>query len=199
MAANPYRTYPYQSGFSLIETVIGIAVFAVAMTFILTAFLPMVSKQAEPVYQLRAAELGQAMLQDALSRSFDENADRTGRTESGKYLYCGDISTSNTDREQSSGSCSSTLGPDNQESYAQFNDVDDFNAYCQQAISGATLAQWQGLDTSLYDNYSIQVCVVQAPELVGLSGRQDVAKQITVTVTTPSGEHIPFTAYRSNY
>lgn len=199
MVASRNRMRPYQSGFSLIETVIGIAVFAVAMTFILTAFLPMVSKQAEPVYQLRAAELGQAMLDDALSRSFDENSDRTGRTESGKYLYCGDIASSNIDKEQSSGSCSSSLGPEGQETYAQFNDVDDFNAYCQQAISGATLAQWQGLDTSLYDHYSIQVCVVQAPELVGLSARQDVAKRITVTVTTPSGEQIPFTAYRSNY
>jgi MSHA pilin protein MshD len=91
------------------------------------------------------------------------------------------------------------LGVDSGETYSTFDDVDDFNFYCNSPITGSAFAQLQGLDTSLYENYSIKVCVENAPELLSLTARTDVAKKITVTVTTPAGEAIPFTSYRSNY
>ena len=189
------------SGFTLIELVTGIVLFAVAMTLIVGVFLPMTRQQAQPIYQVRAAELGQAMLQEVLSRSFDENSDRSGTTTAGKYRYCGAIDTTNTATESSTGSCSSTLGADaGESSYSQYDDVDDFNTFCSSPISGSTLATWQGLNSALYDNYTISVCVVNAPALVSeTSGRTDVAKKITVTVTTPAAEAIPFVSYRSNY
>ena len=91
------------------------------------------------------------------------------------------------------------LGVDSGETYSTFDDVDDFNFYCNSPITGSAFAQLQGLDISLYENYSIKVCVENAPELLGLTTRNDVAKKVTVTVTTPAGEAIPFTSYRSNY
>ena len=188
-------------GFTLLELVAGIALFAVVMLLITGAFLPMVNKQAQPIYQIRAAELAQSMLQEILARSYDENSDRTGQTVAGKYQYCGSIDPVNILTETSAvlGSCSTTLGADSSETYSTFDDVDDFNLYCNVPITGSDFAQLQGLDTSLYENYSIKVCVENAPELLGLSTRNDVAKKVTVTVTTPAGEAIPFTSYRSNY
>ena len=193
-------SYRRLSGFTLIELVTGIILFAVAMTLIMGVFLPMTRQQAQPIYQVRAAELGQGMLQEVLSRSFDENSDRSGTTTAGKYRYCGVIDAMNTTTEYSTGNCSSSLGADSGESsYTQYDDVDDFNLYCNAPITGSAFAQLQGLDTSLYENYSIKVCVENAPELLGLTARNDVAKKVTVTVTTPAGEAIPFTSYRSNY
>ena len=195
MRANPRRA----CGFTLLELVAGIALFAVVMLLITGAFLPMINKQTQPIYQIRAAELAQSMLQEALARSYDENADRSGQTVAGKYQYCGSIDTANNATESSSGNCSTTLGADSGETYTTFDDVDDFNLYCNAPITGSAFAQLQGLDTSLYENYSIKVCVENAPELLGLATRNDVAKKVTVTVTTPAGEAIPFTSYRSNY
>ncbi len=188
-------------GFTLLELVAGIALFAVVLLLITGAFLPMVNKQAQPIYQIRAAELAQSMLQEILARSYDENSDRTGQTVAGKYQYCGSIDPANilTETSAALGSCSTTLGADSSETYSTFDDVDDFNLYCNVPITGSAFAQLQGLDTSLYENYSIKVCVENAPELLGLTTRNDVAKKITVTVTTPAGEAIPFTSYRSNY
>ena len=188
-------------GFTLLELVAGIALFAVVMLLITGAFLPMVNKQAQPIYQIRAAELAQSMLQEILARSYDENSDRTGQTVAGKYQYCGSIDPANilTETSAALGSCSTTLGADSSETYATFDDVDDFNLYCNVPITGSAFAQLQGLDTALYENYSIKVCVENAPELLGLTTRNDVAKKVTVTVTTPAGEAIPFTSYRSNY
>jgi MSHA pilin protein MshD len=173
--------------------------FAVVLLLITGAFLPMLNKQNQPIYQVRAAELAQAMLQEALARSYDENSDRTGKTDAGKYQYCGSIDPTNSTTESSVGNCSTTLGAESGETYTTFDDVDDFNFYCNSPITGSAFAQLQGLDTSLYENYSIKVCVENAPELLGLTVRNDVAKKVTVTVTTPAGEAIPFTSYRSNY
>lgn len=186
-------------GFTLLELVAGIALLAVVLLLITSAFLPMINKQAQPIYQIRAAELAQSMLQEVLSRSYDENTDRSGQTVAGKYQYCGSIDPANIAVESSSGNCSTMLGVDSGETYTTFDDVDDFNLYCNSPITGSAFAQLKGLDTSLYENYSIKVCVENAPELLGLTAQTDVAKKMTVTVTTPAGEAIPFTSYRSNY
>ena len=188
-------------GFTLLELVAGIALLAVVLLLITGAFLPMINKQAQPIYQIRAAELAQSMLQEDLARSYDENSDRSGQTVAGKYQYCGSIDPANilTEISAALGSCSTTLGAESGETYTTFDDVDDFNFYCNSPITGSAFAQLQGLDTSLYENYSIKVCVENAPELLSLTARTDVAKKITVTVTTPAGEAIPFTSYRSNY
>jgi len=186
-------------GFTLLELVAGIALFAVVMLLITGAFLPMMNKQTQPIYQIRAAELAQSMLQEALARSYDENSDRSGQTVAGKYQYCGSIDAANITTESSSGNCSTTLGAESGETYTTFDDVDDFNLYCHSPITGSAFAQLQGLDTSLYENYGVKVCVENSPELLGLATRNDVAKKITVTVTTPAGEAIAFTSYRSNY
>ena len=72
-------SYRRLSGFTLIELVTGIVLFAVAMTLIVGVILPMTRKQAQPIYQVRAAELGQAMLQEVTYVELSDRADFNDR------------------------------------------------------------------------------------------------------------------------
>ena len=191
-------------GFTLIEMVIGITLLGMALLLLVGTFLPMLNYQPQPIYQVRAAVLGKSMLNEALSRSFDEKSDRSGGTRTPRY--CGTVSSS----EQTISACSSpsAYGLDSSEgssrNFSLYNDVDDFDNFCatksgRTALSGTEIASLLGLDTSLYANYTVSVCVTSASGWWGLPSRDDVAKKIVVTVTAPSGESIAFVAYRSNY
>lgn len=193
-----------RGGFTLIEMVIGITLLGIALLLLVGTFLPMLHYQSQPIYQVRAAVLGQSMLDEALSRSFDEKSDRSGGTRN--PLYCGTVSST----EQSVGVCTltSAYGLDSAEgssrNFSSYNDVDDFDNFCatksgRTALSGTEIASLLGLDTSLYANYQVSVCVTSASGWWGLAARDDVAKKVVVTVTMPSGESMPFVAYRSNY
>ncbi|MEZ9522665.1 type IV pilus modification PilV family protein [Enterovibrio norvegicus] len=71
---NIYR----QRGFTLVELVIGIVVFGVAMVLISTTLFPMFAKSANPHFEARAAALGQAVMSEVLARQFDRNSDTNG-------------------------------------------------------------------------------------------------------------------------
>ena len=195
-------------GFTLLELVLGIVVLSIAMLMLLSVLLPQARNRSQPIYQIRAMELAQTMLQEAQSRSFDEHSDRQGG--SSKYLYCGKV---NTNLEERSVDCTSpsAYGPEGDEldaklpdgtpNFTLYNDVDDFHLFCQAPLSGAQVAAVQKLDPSLYQGYSVQLCVDSYPAGVGLTERSegDVAKRIRVTVTMPSQESLVLTGYRSNY
>ncbi len=191
-------------GFTLIECVIGIVLLSIAMILLVGTFLPMMDYQSQPIYQVRAAALGQSMLDETLSRSFDEHSDRSGGTRN--LSYCGVVGSG----EESSGACTApaAYGLDAAEgssrNFSLYNDVDDFDNFCagkagRSALTGAEIATLLGLDAALYSQYSVAICVTSAPEWLGLAARDDVAKKVVVRVTTPAGESLPFVAYRSNY
>ncbi|MCC4799516.1 MSHA biogenesis protein MshD [Enterovibrio norvegicus] len=68
----------HQRGFTLVELVIGIVVFGVAMVLISTTLFPMFAKSANPHFEARAAALGQAVMSEVLARQFDRNSDPNG-------------------------------------------------------------------------------------------------------------------------
>lgn len=178
----------FSTGFTLIEVIIGIVVFAISLSIIIQLILPTERNSADQIHQIKAAQLGQALLDDIMSRSFDENSDRAGgaiRCDSAGNIACSNI-----------------LGPDAGENRrSQYDDVDDFNGYT---------AAIDSIDTGLargYNSFNILVNVVllNDSELVdelnltnALAGNQ-LAKRITVTVTTPLGTAIAFTAYKTNF
>ena len=193
-----------RGGFTLIEMVIGITLLGIALLLLVGTFLPMLHYQSQPIYQVRAAVLGKSMLDEALSRSFDEASDRSGGTRN--PLYCGTVSGT----EQTISACTSpsSYGLDSAEgssrNFSSYNDVDDFDNFCatksgRTALTGTEIAALLGLDSSLYQSYQVSICVTSAPGWWGLASRDDVAKKVVVTVTMPSGESMPFVAYRSNY
>ena len=192
-------------GFTLVELVVGIVVLAVAMMIMNTMLISQSKDALEPLYRLRASQLGQSIMQDILSRAYDENSDHNG----GKYR-CGEIWI-NGDYwfDVTSGDWLLTMpqqivpctdvdayGVDNEENridntltYRDVNDVDDFitdgfqPAVDYGDVLGAELS-------SQYNNYAVSIEV----EIFN-----STSKKIAVIIQTPSKELIRFSALKGNY
>ncbi len=173
-----------QSGFTLVEIIIGMVVLAISLTIISGILGPMYVKSADPWHQVRAAELGQGVMNEILSRSYDESSSR-----SGSLLRCD---------ETGAPACSpeAAFGPDGAESRASFDDVDDYHGLDQ---TGDAIRN--SLDESLaglYNAYRVRVAVSYRGTELGLADNRR-AKRIDVTVTTPTGFDILFSAYKGNW
>ena len=174
-------------GFTLIELVIGIVVFSIALTLYTSLVVPQAIRSVDPIFQVRAAELGQALINEITSKSFDEKSDRTGSATLCDATTC--TGTSN-------------LGPDGSESRTSFNDVDDYHGLnvsdgnIKNSLNETTILN----GSNLYQGFSLNVSVVYD---AAMDGTADTVvgntKLITVTVTTPNDEDIIFSSFRSNY
>ncbi|MEJ2763891.1 prepilin-type N-terminal cleavage/methylation domain-containing protein [Photobacterium sp. MCCC 1A19761] len=79
-------SYPFQRGFTLIEGVIAIVILGIAMITLTSFLFPQAERSAIPFYQARAAAIGQAFLNEILSRKFDEQSDPNNDS----VLRCGE-------------------------------------------------------------------------------------------------------------
>ncbi|WP_299072294.1 prepilin-type N-terminal cleavage/methylation domain-containing protein [uncultured Paraglaciecola sp.] len=187
----------HTQGFTLMELVIGIIVFAVALVLFMSLIVPQAIRSIEPIYQVRATELGQSLMSEIFSKSFDEASNRVGESE----LCSSNIVPLCT----TSGNLGPEEGGNNRES---FDDVDDYHGLSE---SGGdiknTLNQSVSLGgANLYEGFSATVTVVYDDNMdgiddaiVGGSGYIGNTKLITLTITTPSEEAIVFSSFRSNY
>lgn len=188
---------PYKklTGFTLVEVIIGIVVFSISLTIISSLIIPTEEKSADNILQIKAAELGQSLLNDITSRAFDHNSDMAGGR-----VRCGEPLGGNP--------CTVALGFDadageQASDSSTFNDVDDFHNYSERRG-----AQGLALDSS-YDSFILKVEVEYAGADLGLSSITDcnipiqpnckLAKRITVTVTTPLGTEIRFATHKANF
>lgn len=177
-----------QQGFTLIELIIGIVVFAVAMAMMTSLIFPQVQRSIEPIYQIRATELANTLINEIQAKSFDENSKPwlgLGRCDETDPPLC---------------TLARDLGPDN-ETRDLFDDVDDYhglNISGQHLISNQSNQSYQ----DLYQNFDLNVVVFYDSDFNGIEDTDITsrgAKLIQVTVTTPSGQTIKFATYRSNY
>jgi MSHA pilin protein MshD len=174
------------SGFTLIELIIGIVVLSISLSIVSTLIAPAEQKSADQILQVKAAELGQSLLNDISSRAFDQNSDMAGGR-----IRCGEPAGSN--------GCTADidLGSDPGEiQRSLFNDVDDFHGY---KINENTLDDSLG---ESYSNFIIDVDVRCAEVDLGLASSSSdckLAKRITVTVTTPLGTKIKFATHKTNF
>lgn len=188
-----------RKGFTLIELIIGIAVFSVVMTIIVGLIAPQASRSADPIFQVRATELAQSLLNEILGKSYDEQSDRVGGR-----IRCdertGDQLSDTLIAGASNCTAIASLGPDSGEGRDDFNDVDDYHGL---SIFADSLGR--DLDNQ-YQNYQLQVSIaydgnmngtLNETGLVELEERR--AKRIQITVTLPNEESIVFSAYRSNF
>jgi MSHA pilin protein MshD len=174
------------SGFTLIELVIGIVVFSIALTLFTSLIVPQAIRSVDPIFQVRAAELGQSLINEITSKSFDEKSDRTGGATICDATCIGSIN----------------LGPDSGESRANFDDVDDYNGLnvsdgnIKNSLNETTILN----GSNLYQGFRLKVSVVYD---AAMDGTADTVvgntKLVTVTVTTPNDEDIIFSSFRSNY
>ncbi|TEW56678.1 prepilin-type N-terminal cleavage/methylation domain-containing protein [Psychromonas sp. RZ22] len=194
------------AGFTLIELVIGIVVLALALLSMTTMLISQSKDTLEPIHRLRASQLGQNILQDILSRAYDQNSDHNG----GLYR-CGEIwGDNNLWYEQSSQTWVSTgtpiavtctravnYGIDASEiegEHQNFNDVDDFieNDFVSAVSYGDVLGDVLGDDlSSELQSYAVKIQVTE--------NKKDVFKEILVTIKTPTDEEITFSALKGNY
>ncbi|PKG38140.1 prepilin-type N-terminal cleavage/methylation domain-containing protein [Psychromonas sp. Urea-02u-13] len=173
-------------GFTLVELVVGIVVLAIAMMIMNTMLISQSKDALEPLYRLRASQLGQSIMQDVLSRAYDDKSDHNG----GLYR-CGEVwQPSNAVQ-----TCSASLGIDTDTGevageHQNFNDVDDFittgfvPAVNYGDVLGSNLA-------SQYNNYAVKI---EAVEVLANNN-----KKVAVIIKTPSNEEIRFSALKGNY
>lgn len=179
-------------GFTLIEMIIGLLVFAIALSLVTTFLIPAEENSADQIHQVKAAQLAKALLNDILNRSFDENSDRDG----GVYR-CNEDQDRNgdvDDTERCTFDDGNGVWPQdlNETLRSDFDDVDDFGNFTQ-----LITATDQTLDTS-YGAFTLNVDVVYAGNDIN-TGNLRRAKRITVTVTTPLGTDIAFSVYKTNF
>ncbi|WP_028864109.1 type IV pilus modification PilV family protein [Psychromonas aquimarina] len=195
-------------GFTLVELVVGIVVLAIAMMVMNTMMISQSKDSLEPLYRLRASQLGQSIMENILSRSFDHNSDHNGA----RYR-CGEIwgdaglwydgSSWQTTGTPTKVACSTVYGIDAGETageHQDFNDVDDFitdgfvNAVTYGDALGNNLADQ-------YKNYWVQIAVTADDSMLAVDGlpAAEQMKRIDVTIRTPSDEQILFSAFKGNY
>lgn len=185
-----------KQGFSLVELVVGIIVLAIAMLGMNTMLVSQSKDALEPLYRLRASQLGQSLLEDILSRAYDQHSDFNG-----SFYRCGEIWGDASlwfdgTNWQVAGSpivvnCTSeaNYGPDSGETNRPtFNDVDDFIK--DNFISLVDYGNLLGDNyATQYNNYFVKIAVEPFEQM----------KRIDVTIKTPSNEQILFSALKGNY
>ncbi|GAB2681331.1 type IV pilus modification PilV family protein [Aliiglaciecola aliphaticivorans] len=200
----PVTNSKAQAGFTLIEMIIGIVVFAIALTFITTLIFPQAGKSVDPIMQVRATELANTIISEITAMGYDENSQNSVR--------CNDDLNDDGDLDDA-GEISCTpignFGPDSSEfrnnTNSNFDDVDDYHGLQQgagfsDAIIRNSLGEILLVDgQNLYAGFSISVLVTYDGNMDGVTDSDQSSKLILVYVTTPGGETIEFSAYRSNY
>ncbi|MBV1909440.1 MAG: type II secretion system GspH family protein [Kangiellaceae bacterium] len=165
------------TGYSLIELIVTIVVTSIVMIIFYSIFAPNQKNSVSSVLQIKAAELGQAYLEEIIQKKFDENtpignAQRCNQLPS---LLCGPIA-----NEEGAGNRS------------LFDDVDDYNGLDDQPAQDAF-----GNNRVGFDSFRVTVVVSYAGADFGLSN-QDL-KRVDVTVIAPQGENFVFSQYKGNF
>lgn len=195
-----------QSGFSLVEVVIGITTFAVALTIITSALAPQVAKSADPIFQVRATELAQSLFNEILGKYYDENTDRNG----GRIRCNEDLVN---DADEILCTVPNLLGPDTGEtSRPSFDDVDDYNGYGVVRDAGGEVISYDSVQNSLgqdisttangnlYSGFGIEVDVFYDSNMDGVAdATAGNIKLVRVKVRTPADDEIVFASYKHNY
>ncbi len=176
-------------GFTLLELVIGIVVLAISFSVITSFIVPQSEKSANQIHQIRAAELGQSLMNEILAKAFDEQSDLAGGA-----IRCG---------EAGLNTCTTkpNFGPDGGETRANFDDVDDYDGLDEtgDSIENITGSQIQSdALESLYLGYRVTVSVTY-DDTYDNSNAGSLVKRIDITVTTPSGETVQFATYKANF
>lgn len=187
-------------GFTLVELIIGIVLFSVALVTVVSVIMPQTKKAIDPIWQVRAVTLAQSILTEMSSKAFDEAS-----ITSAGWQACNNIAAC---------SVSASLGIDAGESRNTFDDIDDFNGLrlIGADISNSSNASLTSLTNDLFLGFEAQITVFYDDNMDGINdddldqdGSLDTGtvsgnrKLIQVSVFTPEGEEIPFASYRSNY
>lgn len=170
-----------EKGFSLVEIIITIVIIGIALTAAVAGWGTIARHSADVMWQTRVSYLGQAYLEEILSRRYDE------LTPLGGSPICAPCT------------AEGSFGADSGEIRSTFDDVDDYHNLSENAVGLFNALVTSGGIQS-YAGYQVDVSVAYAGAQVGLTN--ELVKQITVTVTPPQNTGqapVRFTALRGNY
>ena len=181
--------YFVNQGFTLIEIIVGLVISTLAISLVAIIILPLLTRSVEPIFQIRAAEIAQSVLDDVMSRRYDET------TPLGGSPIC----------SAATNPCTpvASLGIDIGESHrGTFDDVDDFHHFCNadndiEDVFGSNLTA-----NGFTRGYTFRICVGYDGNYNGVINQAAElnAKLITVTVTPPSqASPVDISVYRGNY
>ncbi len=201
---SPFRRY--SRGVTLVELVVAIVALSFVLLMMMTLIFPQAKNSITPIQQSRAAELGQALLDEILSRSFDHCSGHDGLT---LEADCGQNPRGSFRCDEQGVSCIAAIpacpgsgwssATEEQSGgvglRALFNDVDDYHCL-DQADSAITDALGQSVGDH-YRGFRVRVNVSYAGADLGLANR--LAKRVEVLVTAPSGDQLLFAGYKGNY
>ena len=179
------------SGFTLVETIIGIVLIAIAFSIMSTWIIPASERSADTLHQIRAAELAQSVLSEISSKAFDENSDKHGGN-----IRCGESGITCT--------AEASLGADaGENNRSLFDDVDDYHGLDYDA---GEIEDSQGNVLSAYIGYEMTITVGNDSDYNGvtISGGDagddtSTAKLITVRIVLPTDAQFTFSTYRVNF
>ncbi|MBT0586877.1 type IV pilus modification PilV family protein [Alteromonas oceanisediminis] len=189
-----------QHGFTLIELIAGIVVFGVALAIVTSLVASQSRRSIDPIWQVRAVELGHSLLNEISAKPFDENSDPLGGT-----TRC---------NEATPCTSSGQLGPDGAETRANFDDIDDYHGLDVEsaAITNSLNETLQSPNGALYQGFRAQVSVFYDDNTDGFNdddadgdGTPDSGnvigntKLIRIIITTPGGDAVPISLYAVNY
>ncbi|NNG43557.1 prepilin-type N-terminal cleavage/methylation domain-containing protein [Pseudoalteromonas sp. NEC-BIFX-2020_002] len=173
------------TGFTLIELIISIVIFAIALTIITGLIAPQARQSADPILQLRANELGQSLMNEIQSKAFDEHSERAP-----PFRRCSESGFA-------APNCTvvADLGADSGETRTTYDDVDDYLALNAQPITNSL-----GEQLTQYQDFSVAVTVVYDSDRNSTTVNDGTTlKLITLIVSAPNGEQYGFSAYKGNY
>jgi MSHA pilin protein MshD len=177
-------------GVTLIELIAGIVVLGISLAIITSVLGPVLLKSADPWHQVRAAELGQSLMNEIFGKAFDQQSSR-----SGSLLRCNETGAKPcTPAPELGPECRNgapLCAPAQREQREHYNDVDDFHNL---DVSGDEINSiFGGADTRLQNIYRAYRVQVQ------ISYVSAQTKRIQLRITTPTGDVIEFAALRGNW
>lgn len=198
------RSHPTQAGFTLIEMIISLVIFAMAMVVLSRFLFPQIALSAEPHYQARAAALANAMMNEILARKFDANSD-----DNGEQIRCDDTQDLQGKPLTEPNPCAITLVANTEQQ--QLTTVDDYigcwqgkSASCQ-AGNGRPLSNALGNSIAAdYRHFTVTVAIFYDNNLTNNPNPTTAVaphnyKRINMVVDSGRYGRYSFSAYRGNY
>ena len=172
-----------ERGFSLVEIIITIVIIGVALTAAVAGWGNIARHSSDVMWQTRVSYLGQAYLEEILSRRYDEQTPLGG---SPACIVCTD---------------QSSFGAESGETRATYDDVDDYHGLTENAVGlFNSLVTPGGIQS--YNGYQVSVQVQYVGDRYFAAGNEKRVKQVMVTVTPPTNTgqgSVVFSALRGNY
>ncbi len=177
-------------GFSLIELIMIIVILGF-LTAIMVPFIQSFLRSPDPMLRQQAVSLGQALMDEIVSKRWDENTPIGG----------GPVNTNESSRGSVAATAVASLGADGVETRTIYDDVDDYNNFSETTDfydqTGAISITLNGFSRQAAITY-IASTTTTIDASTAASATTTDTKMVVVTVTSPINETYTFVTVSCN-